>query len=149
MTQLMKLLLHTKSRLQSPDVPLLLERLASETRYEATFVPAVTRTYPLDGHMTEKVLIAFLVHTKTWPDSPYVFSLPSPSLRRALSNQYVKNTYGSRDYAAATSRRSCGDMYIAATSRRVRGEVALTLRRRPSDMSECPYGLPYNSYMHT
>ena len=31
MTQLMKFLLHTESRLQSPDVPSLLERLASET----------------------------------------------------------------------------------------------------------------------
>ena len=30
-TQLMKFLLHTESRLQSPDVPSLLERLASET----------------------------------------------------------------------------------------------------------------------
>ena len=29
------------------------------------------------GHMTRKALITFLVHTKMWPVSPHIFSLPS------------------------------------------------------------------------
>ena len=70
MTQLMKFLLHTESRLQSPDVPSLLKRLASETTEHLhpltpTHTPKSTPTHIQTSHTHTHTHIHTHTHTHT------------------------------------------------------------------------------------